>query len=263
MNEDMDFQKEIDSLSKMIKDPVDRHTLEEELNTYLNKYLMDLESSKRAIVKEHGGTDDDYVPPMAEHCRISEIVDGAKRTLIARVDSHRLNTTKTGKTILKIDVSDDSGSVLINIWNTEPMVRKGTVYTFRNCRIKYNGYVDSLEATCDASDVEENSEVTIGPSYGKVLSMSIGEKDMRDGLKNVVVHGRVISIRPPSGNPNGPRMTGTFNIGGKDYRFVTWAELPLREHTTVCIDNVSVSFNSHIDQLELKFFKNSTVYEEE
>lgn len=263
MNEEIDIQKEIDSLSKMIKAPVDRSVLEEELDRYLNKYLMDLESSKRAIIKDHGGSDDDYKSPMVDYCQISELTNGITRSLIAKVNDCRQIVTKTGKTILKIKASDNSGSVLIDVWDTEPVTEQGKVYTFKNCRIKYDNYAGCLVATCRKSDIEENGEIQIDPSFNKIRSLSIREDELRDGLNNVVIYGFVTTILPPSGRPNAPKMTGFFNIGDNDYRFVTWAELPLEEDVVVCIDKVSVSFNTYVKQLELKFSNNSTIYEED
>ncbi len=261
MEKDVDFQKEIDSLSKMIKEPVDREELERELKTYLNKYLMDLESSKRAIVKDHGGTDDDYVPPPIVVCNISDIEEGVTCNLVAKVKDYRLNITKAGKHILKINAYDKTGTALIIVWDTEPIVKKGVVYTFKNCRIKYDSFEKRITASCDPDSIVKNDETKIGSLFNMLKASSVGEDDIEDGLSNAVVYGYVRKLWSPSDNPRAPKASGIFCIGDSEFRFVTWEDLPLEEDVMVCIDGVSVSEDKYSEKLQLKFTKSSSVYE--
>ncbi len=261
MDEAIDYQKEIDSLSKMIKGPVDRGELEKELKTYLNKYLMDLESSKRAIVKDHGGSDDDYVPPPIVICNISDIQEGVTCNLVARVRSFRYRETNSGKDIVKIDAYDSTGSILINVWDVKSIVERDLTYTFRNCRIKYDNYDGCITATCNADGITKNDEAKIGPSLRMLKASSISEYDIKDGLRNVVVYGYVKKLWPSSDNSRAPKASGIFCIGDSEFRFVTWEDLPLEEDVMVCIDGVSVSEDRYSDKLQLKFTSGSTVYE--
>lgn len=263
MDEAIDYQKEIDSLSKMLKGQVDRGELEKELKTYLNKYLMDLESSKRAIVKDHGGSDDDYVPLPIVICNISDIKEGVTCNLVAKVKDYHLIITKAGKHILKINAYDRTGTALIIVWDSEPMVEKGVVYTFRNCHIKYDSFEKRITASCDPDSIAKNDEAKIDSLFKMLKASSISEYDIKDGLSNVVVYGYVKRIWPPSDNPRAPKASGIFCIGDSEFRFVTWEDLPLEEDIMVCIDGVSVSEDKYSDKLQLKFTSGSTVYEDD
>ncbi len=260
MDDDIDYQNEIDSLSKMIKGPVDRGELEKELKTYLNRYLMDPESSKRAIVKDHSGSGDDVPPPIVV-CNISDIKEGVTCNLVAKVKDYHLTITTAGRHILKINAYDRTGTVLIIVWDTEPMVKKGVVYTFRNCHIKYDSFEKRMTASCDPDSIVKNDEAEIGSLFKMLKASSISEHDIKEGLSNVVVYGYVKRIWPPSDNPRAPKASGIFCIGDIEFRFVTWEDLPLEEGVMVCIDGVSVSEDKYSDKLQLKFANGSTVYE--
>lgn len=260
-DEPVDIQKEIDSLLTMLKTPVDRSTLEKELNMYLYKCLMDVESSKRAIIKDHGGSDEDYVPPAAEYSSIANLSDGLTRTLIAKVHDHRVFERNNGKVVQKLGVYDDTGYILINVWDANKVTDCEKIYTFKNCKIVYDNYDKCLTAKCNVDNISPNCEAQIG-SYGNVVKgLAIAPDRIVDNLKNVVIYGCATKIWPPSNNPKAPKISGNFKIGETEYRFATWADIELEVGKPVCIDKVSVSFSNYSNQLELKFSNSSFVYE--
>ncbi len=260
-DEPVDIQKEIDSLLTMIKVPVERSVLEKELNMYLYKCLMDVESSKRAVIKDHGGSDEDYIPPAAEYSDIADVSDGLTRTLIAKVCDYRKYTTKSGKVVQKIGVFDNTGYILVTIWDANQVTERDGTYTFKNCRIEYDSYDRCLVARCNIKDVMANADAEIG-SYGNVVKQyAIAPDKIDDGLKDVIICGYATKIWSPSDNPKAPKLSGLFKIGNLEYRFVTWADMELEVGRPVCIDKVSVSYSSYSNQLELKFSNSSFAYE--
>lgn len=260
-DEPVDIQKEIDSLLTMIKVPVDRSVLEKELNMYLCKCLMDVESSKRAVIKDHGGSDKDYIPPATEYSDIANVSDGLTRTLIAKVCDCRVINTKAGKVVQKIGVFDNTGYILVVIWDANQVTECGETYTFKNCKIEYDNYDKCLVAKCNVKNITANADAHIG-SYGNVVKQyAITSDKIVDGLNNVVVCGYVTRIWPPSSSPKAPKLSGFFKIGDLEYRFATWADMELEVGVPVCIDKVSVTYSDYSNQLELRFSNSSFAYE--
>ena len=257
LDDTVNIQDAIDSLKTMIRVPVDDSELERKLDTYLNRYLMDVESSKRAIVKDYGGTDSDYIPPDEPDVRLSDrnIKRGSYMTFVAKVVKKTpIHYAKSGKTKYMITVEDESDTATIVSWNSDIEIEVGKVYRFKGWRVDYDSYENEIviSASNNGGFIETGEYHIESNAYSRNIRYAVDYDELKEGMSNIVVAGTVDSInyRQPGGR--GPAISGILMMDGGNIRFISWDEgLDLDDGDDVCISRVKVKYNSYSDNIEL------------
>ena len=265
LDDDERIQDAISSLKTMIKTPVEDSELRARLDTYLNKYLMDIESSKRAIVKEYGGSDRNYIPPDDPDTPLSErsFKRGSYMTFVAKVVKKTTDYFRnSGKTKYVTWVEDNSDTAKIISWDGELDVETGKVYRFKSWKVEYNDYEkDNTISPGNNGGFVETGEYDIqSGAYRRNIKFAVGFDELEDGMSNIVVAGRVRSIRLRQSGGRGPAIKGVMDIDGGAIEFISWDEgLDLNEGDDVCINRVKVKYDSFIHNIELVFSNASEI----
>lgn len=263
MNEDIDIRKEAESLKTMIKRPVEISELEERISLYLNRYLMDIESSKRAIIKDYGGTDRDYIAPVEPDTPLSDlgIKRGSTINFTAKVSEIRGQMLRGDNLKFTVFVEDETSESKIIMWNKEPDFEEGKVYRFRGWKVVYDDFEKSIVLNDRGGSFEESDVKIESSAYSRNLKFSVNYDEIKEGMKNVTVSGAIYSIQNRRPGGSGPAVKGVFRFSdGNKMDFLLWnGELNAEPGDDVCITEVSVEHNSYTGRSQLKLSDSSKI----
>ncbi len=255
MNEDVDVRKEAESLKTMIKRPVEISELEERISLYLNRYLMDIESSKRAIIKDYGGSDRDYIAPVEPDTPLSDL--GIKRGSVINFTAKvsEIRGTFAGNDNLKFTVfiEDETSESKIILWNREPDFEEGKAYRFRGWKVVYDDYEKSIVLNDRGGSYEECDADIQSSAYSRNLKFAVSYDDIVSGMTRIIVSGTVYSVKYREPGERGPAVKGVFRFpDGNKMNFFSWGEISMDVGNDVCITDVNAEYNSYSRNLELK-----------
>ena len=262
MNQE-ELQIYFNELKKELSGKIDDAQLMKELNTYLNEYRVTPEAAKRGIKRKYGADNStSFVTADTMSRRIGELkgtemnVDITAKAIF--VDKKQITVRGTPKTIISGILGDETGTAPFTIWEGDNVeLEKGEVYHFRNAytklwneRIQVNlgsrGKVEKTEGirvnVPERTIVAESTEVKIG--------------EVRDGLGNVSVTGRIMSVEERNitkGDQKEPKTvySGIIADDSGKIQFTAWNNYGLKQGETICVKNAYIKAWRGIPQLNL------------
>lgn len=249
----------LEELKRVLEDKIDDKKLVDELNTYINVYHLDIESAKRGIVRKYGGASIGFVTAESIKKKIGDLTGSEQNVdILAKVvyvEKKEIQVRGEKKTIVSGILGDETSTASFTVWEGASCdLDKGSVYLFKNCYIKtWNekiqinlGNRGAIEKTDDTMDLPErnisysSSEVKIG--------------DLREGIGNVTVVGRLLSVETRNVTIKGEQKVVYSGIIADDtgkVQFSAWKDFELREGETISATNAYIRGWKGIPQLNL------------
>ncbi len=249
----------IEELKRVLGDKANEAMIIEELDTYLNKYHLDIESAKRGIIRKLGGVTVGFVTAAAVQKKIGDL-NGTEQNVdivakVIYVENKEITVKGNPKSIVSGIIGDDTGSSSFTIWRGDVQLTKGDVYRFKNCYTKK--WNDRIQVNLgDKGVVELARDVKIDmPERNYTMSsseMKIGE--IREGVGNVTVTGRIMTAETKTVNVKGEPKTVFAGIIADDtgkIQYSAWNDFQLKAGETICVKNAYIRAWKGIPQLNL------------
>lgn len=223
----------VKDITRALGKKVSEADIERELNSYLTVYRVPLGTAKRSIVKKHGGN-----PSLLSLGAQKTIIDLTPNEfsvdLLARVVSvneREIEVEGVSKTILYGIFGDSTGTVPFTAWEADAMdVEKDDVVKIQNAYTKeFRGEVQLNLG--NRTSIEKESPDALPPyepPERPLTSVELG--DLRGGMSNVSVVGRIISIESREVDVEGQKKTvfsGLIGDSTGKAQFSAWADFEL------------------------------------
>lgn len=249
----------IAEIKKVLGDKIDDETIMAELDKYLNDYHVEISAAKRGIIRKYGGSEltataNGASKKIADLTGTESNVDIVAK--IVYVEKRSITVKGLSKTILSGILGDDSGTASFTVWEPGSVeLDKGSVYTFRNCYCKtWNDKVQvnigrngSISAAPDVTMEVPNSNISLSSS-----DVSIG--DIREGMGNVNVKGKILSVEARRINSKGVEKivySGLIADETGKVQFSAWHDFGLREGDVISAKNCYIRAWKGIPQLNI------------
>lgn len=251
----------VEELKRVLGDKIDEEQLKAELDKYLNEYHVGVDAAKRGILRKYGASDSasfatagSVVKKIGELAGTEQNVDITAK--VVYVDNKNITVKGLSKTIISGILGDETGTASFTVW--EPgsvMLEKGSVYIFKNCYCKL--WNEKVQINLGSRGrVEPASGITMDlPERAMPVSSKeckIG--DIRDGMGNVTVTGRVMSTEARDVIVKGAPKTVYSGIMADDtgkIQYSAWNDFSLKEGETICVKNAYIRSWKGIPQLNL------------
>jgi replication factor A1 len=191
----------IDEIKRALKDEVESHEIEAELDTFVNTYGISLPEAKRAVIKKFGGNPRTLTPRRTY--RVSDLQNGLFRV---DIEGRILNLTKRTyerdgeqKLLFSGVIADETGKIEFTAWDDFGL-EEGKAYKFSNSYTKtWRGRVQLNLG--NSTQVDALSEDAI-PSMEEVTKdslISVDRLTQMGGAPGVRVEGFIVGVRNGSG----------------------------------------------------------------
>jgi replication factor A1 len=194
----------VKEIARVLGGKVEESKIEEELDNYLNVYRVSLDTAKRSVVKNFGG--DPSGLSKGDRRKLSDVKGGEQGldilVKVLSVNQKEIEVEGKPRSLIFGMMADDTGSISYTVWDPQRFqVRPGDVVLVRNAYSKeYNGRVDlnlgnrgSIEPMpADSLTGVEVSMPSVSSSMGSAEPVKVA--DLMDGMNNVIVSGRVLSM---------------------------------------------------------------------
>ena len=150
----------IQELKKVLGKNVSEEDILKELDTYVNVYLVDLESAKRSILRKYGGDNIGFVTAENVVKKINDL-NGTEQNvdILAKVLFCQKKTIpgKNGdRDIISGLLGDETATASFTEWSGKMELEKGKVYMFRNCYTKL--WNDNVQINMGSKSAVETSD---------------------------------------------------------------------------------------------------------
>ncbi|MCL2317825.1 MAG: single-stranded DNA-binding protein [Methanomassiliicoccaceae archaeon] len=252
-----------EELKKELNGKIDDEQLKKELNTYLNEYRVTPEAAKRGIKRKYGAegstsfmTADTLSKKIGELKGTEMNVDITAKAIF--VDKKQISVRGTPKIIISGILGDESGTAPFTIWEGDNVeLEKGEVYLFRNAYTKlWNERIQVNLGSRGKVEKTEGIRVNVPERTITAESTEVKIGEIRDGLGNVSVTGRIMSVEQRNITKGEQKEQKTVYSGiiaddsGK-IQFTAWNDFNLKAGETVCVKNAYIRAWRGIPQLNL------------
>lgn len=248
----------IEELKRVLEGKVDEDQIMAELNTYLNVYHVSLDAAKRGIIRKYGG-EIGFVTAEAVSKKIGELTGNEQSVDITGravfVEKKDIQVRGSPKTIISGIFGDETGTASFTIWDVNDIhMDKGSVYTLKNAYTKM--WNDKVQINLGNRGVVERSDAEIALPERMIVYTSSEQKigDLREGIGNVTVTGRVMSVENRTIQSQGESKTVYSGMLADDtgkIQFSAWSDFQLKEGESVRIENAYIKSWRGIPQLNL------------
>ncbi|MDR1955002.1 MAG: single-stranded DNA-binding protein [Candidatus Methanoplasma sp.] len=258
---DEEIHLHFEELKKELEGKIDDALLKKELNTYLNEYRVTPEAAKRGIRRKYGADDsssfmtaDTLAKKIGELKGTEMNVDITAKAVY--VDKKQITVRGNPKTIVSGILGDETGTAPFTIWEGENVeLEKGAVYLFKNAYTKqWNERVQVNLGSRGKVEKAEGVRVDVPERTAAAESAEVKIADIREGMGDVTVTGRIISIEERNitvkGEPKTVRSGIIADDSGK-IQFSAWNDYGLKEKETICVKNAYIRAWKGIPQLNL------------
>lgn len=229
MNE-KELAPHITDIDRALKGKVSSEEIEEELRKFSDEYRISLGDAKRAVVKKFGGDPSElYLNPEK---KINEI-RGDERNLdlkarIVTIQDKEIELEGKPKTIFYGIFGDDTGTVPFTIWDSKSIdLEKGdTVHVKKAYANTWNDQPQVNIGTMAGIGIVDDDEV---PAFERDPQLC-GIKDIRTGMRNLIVIGRIMTIEKRVVNTdNGEKdiFSGVLADESGKIQFTSWHDFGL------------------------------------
>jgi len=237
----------IEELKRVIGDDVDEEQLIDELSTYLNVYHVSIDAAKKGILRKYGKEAPLFVPAASISKKINEMTGDEKNVdLTARVvfiEEKQITARNVPKTIFSGILGDETGTASFTVWDVGKFeLVKGETYNFRNAYTKK--WNDRLQINFGERSIAEVSDRAVQvPERNLSFSADVKISELRDGIGDVTVIGKILSVEPKKITSKGESKT-VFNGYIADdtgkIQFTAWNDVKLQADETICAKNAYV-----------------------
>ncbi|MBE6525716.1 MAG: single-stranded DNA-binding protein [Thermoplasmata archaeon] len=250
----------LEELKRVLNGKVSEEELLRELDIYLNKYRTDITSAKRGILKKHGAatpTQSSFVTAASVSKKISALSGSEQNVdILAKVvfsDKKQVTIKGAPRVIVSGILGDETGTASFTVWDGENCeLEKGAVYLFKNAYTKL--WNDKIQINLGNRSVisRENVELAM-PERQISYSSSVAKiSDLREGIGNVTISGKIVSIESRNTVVRGEEKTVFSGIIADEtgkVQFSAWTDFGLSEGDCVCIKNGYIRAWKGIPQL--------------
>ena len=248
----------VEELKRVLEGKADEGQILSELNTYLNVYHVSLEAAKRGIIRKYGG-DVGFVTAGSMKKKISELKGNENSVDITAVaifvEKKDIQVKGVPKTILSGILGDETGTGSFTVWDVNDIVmEKGSVYTLKNVYTKL--WNDKIQINLGNRGVVEKSDEQIDLPERTIAYTSTETKicDLREGIGNVTVTGKIVSIETKniqSQNESKTVFSGMLADDTGKIQFSAWKDFELKNGETIRVENAYIKGWRGIPQLNL------------
>lgn len=256
MDED-ELAPHVEDISSALEGAVDEDEILKELKSYLKLYRVSLESAKRGIVRKFGG--DPSKLSKGQRKKIEDLgLNEQSVDLLARVvtvNKRDIESDGETKPILYGIFGDETGTVPYTAWEAEKFdFKKGDVYLINNAyttewneepQVNLGNRVSVEKRDPDSLPLPES-----GSSFSPAEEKKIAQ--LRDGMGNVIVTGRILTTEEREVNVSGEPKTiysGLMADSSGKVQYTAWVDFSLEEREVVKIENAYVKSWRGIPQL--------------
>jgi len=249
----------VKDIAKALGNRVPETEIARELENYVNVYRVSMETAKRSIVKKHGGNPGALVTTAAART-VKDLQAGeASVNLLCRVvyaERRTVNVQDGAKEILTGILGDDSGTVPFTAWEADGLdLAKGDVLRVQNAYTKdYKGKIEVHFGT-RAVITREPPETLPYAGKGSVPSgplKAVTISDLKDGMGNLSLRGRVLQVEPKEVTVEGAKKTvfqGVLADASGRVQFTAWKDFSLHAGTALQIEGGYVRSYRGLPQL--------------
>ncbi len=256
----IDLAPAIEELKKVLGDRVDEETLVAELNKYINEYHVELTSAKRGIIRKYGGADTGFATAESASKKIADLTGTESNVDITAkvvyVENKSITVKGLSKTIVSGIIGDDSGTASFTVWEPGSVqLEKGSVYVFRKCYCKT--WNDKVQV-----NIGRNGAIAPAPDVsfevpGNVVTLSASDVaigDIREGMGNVNVKGKVLSVEARRINVKGVEKvvySGLIADPTGKIQYSAWHDFGLKGGDVISAKNCYIRAWKGIPQLNI------------
>jgi len=258
---DEELRLHFEELKKELNGKIDDAQLMKELNTYINEYRVTAEAAKRGIRRKYGAdgsssflTADTLSKKIAELKGTEVNVDITAKAVY--VDKKQITVRGGPKTIISGILGDETGTAPFTIWEGENVdLVKGEVYLFKNAYTKlWNERVQINLGSRGKVEKTEGIRVDVPERTITLESEEVKIGDIKDGMGNVTVTGRIMSVEKRNITVKGEPKTVYSGIMADDsgkIQFSAWNDHGLKEGESIFVKNAYIRAWKGIPQLNL------------
>lgn len=248
----------IEELKRVLEGKVAEDQIISELNTYLNVYHVSLDAAKRGIIRKYGGeigfvTAETISKKIGELTGTEQSVDITGR--VAFAEKKDIQVRGAPKTIISGIIGDETATASFTIWDVDDIqVEKGLVYIFKNAYTKM--WNDRVQINLGSRGAVERSDADITLPERTITYTSSEQKigDLREGIGNVTVTGRILSVEKRDIQSQGETKTvfsGMIADETGKIQFSAWSDFELKDGESVRIENAYIRSWRGIPQLNM------------
>ncbi|MFQ6106733.1 MAG: hypothetical protein ACE5QF_03995 [Thermoplasmata archaeon] len=232
----------VKDITRALGNNVSEEEIERELNSYLNVYRVPLGTAKRSIVKKHGGNPSSL--SLGVQKKIIDLtpnefsVDILAR--IVSVNEREIEVDGASKTILYGILGDNTATVPFTAWEAEGMdLEKGDIVKIQNAYTKeFRGEVQvNLGNRTSVEKASPDALPPYEPPARELKSVNLG--DLRGGMSNISVVGRILSIESREVDVEGQKKTvfsGLIGDSTGKAQFSAWADFQLGQNDVIKVE---------------------------
>jgi len=247
----------IEELKRVIGEEVEEEQLIEELNTYLNVYHVSVDAAKKGILRKYGKDASLFVSAASITKKIEEMTGDEKtvdlRARVVFIEEKQVNARGVPKTIFSGILGDETGTASFTVWDVGKFeLVKGETYDFKNAYTKK--WNDKIQINFGERSVADVSETPIEVPERTISYSSEPVKiaELYEGIGNVTVTGKILSVEPKTINSKGEEKTVFSGYIADDtgkVQFTAWNDHSLKADETICAKNAYVRGWRGIPQL--------------
>ena len=257
----------IEELKQVLKDKATEKDIIEQLTLFVDEYAVGPDVARRAIINKFGGklTDGnrEFVTGNAVSKKIGEL-NGMEQNvdILAKVVFSEQKIVKikgVDREIVSGIIGDSTGTASFTVWDgaNHGDIRKGQVWLFRNAYTKrWNDRIQvNMGKNCIFNKKDEMADdpslqlserpISYSSSVAKV-------SDLREGIGNVSVTGKIISVEARNITVKGEPRTvysGVFADETGKVQFSAWNDFDLHDNDTISVKNAYIRSWNGIPQL--------------
>ena len=259
-NEKIDLEPYVQELAKTLDGKADADTIRSELEKYVYKYEIGIESAKNGVLRKFGSPRPSFSASSESVTKKISELEGTEMNvkIVARivfVENRQINSKGVDKTIISGIAGDDTGTVPFTIWSDSETCEKGATYTFCNAYTKK--WRDQVQVNIGSRgklipNTDANFKVATNGNFGEAAEVKIG--DINDQTRNVTVTGRVLEVESRVVNIKGEDRTLYGGMLGDEtgkIQFTAWNDFSLKAGDVICAKNAYIRSWKGIPQLNL------------
>ena len=243
MVENEEIAPHVEDIARVLENKVEMEEIEKELRQYLTQYRIPLGTAKQMLVKKYGGTPSSLglgVEKTLEELSPNEPSVDLLGRLIA-VNHKEVDVGGEKKKIVYGILGDQTASVPFTAWEVSDWkFQKGDVVRVKNAYTKeWKGQpqLNFGERTSIKMESKDSLPKFTGTSFSNPQNSNV--KDLKDGVTNVSLTTRVLSVEPRTVNVSGEEKTvysGVLADTTGKIQFSAWHDFNLAEGDVIKID---------------------------
>lgn len=249
-----------EELKKALEGSIDDDELMAELNKYLNDYHVDIAAAKRGILRKYGKSDSSFATSSTPVKKVADL-NGTEPNVdivakIVYVETKNITVKGLNKTIVSGILGDDTGTASFTVWEPGAVqMEKGSVYNFRNCYCKlWNERVQINIGNRGKVEPAVGIEFEVPNSTASLASTDVKIGDIREGMGNVSVEGRIMSVESRKIVSRGEEKivySGIIADETGKIQYSAWHDFDLKAGESISVKNCYIRAWKGIPQLNI------------